>query len=76
MQVCTKVIREDRFDRLGEALEAVDAADEDVADAALLELGQHREPGKTTSRTTAARSTSSARRTIFLAHLRSTLTKL
>ena len=37
-------LREDRFDRLGEALEPVDAADQDVADAALLQLAQHGEP--------------------------------
>src|SRR5215204_2850309 len=31
-------LREDRLDRLGEPLEPVDAADQDVADAALLEV--------------------------------------
>src|SRR5215218_6704906 len=37
-------LREDRFDRLGEALQAVDAADQHVPDAALLQLGQNGEP--------------------------------
>jgi hypothetical protein len=36
--------REDRLDRVGETLQAVDATDEDVADAALLELGQDLHP--------------------------------
>ena len=40
MQVCTVVLREDRLDRLGEPVEPVDAADQDVPDAALLELGR------------------------------------
>jgi hypothetical protein len=31
-------LREDRFDRLGEAFEAVHAADQDVSDATVLEL--------------------------------------
>src|SRR3954453_17956884 len=35
---------EDRLDRLREALEPVDAADQDVAHAALLELRQHLHP--------------------------------
>ena len=35
---------EDRLDRLGEALEPVDAADQDVLDAALLEVGQDLHP--------------------------------
>ena len=35
---------EDRLDRLREALQAVHAADQDVPDAALLELGQHLHP--------------------------------
>ena len=35
---------EDRLDRLGEALEPVHAADQDVLDAALLELGEHLHP--------------------------------
>jgi hypothetical protein len=34
----------DRLDRLGEALEAVHAADQDASDAAMLELGQHLHP--------------------------------
>jgi hypothetical protein len=36
---------EDGLDRRGEALEPVDAADQDVLEAALFELGRHREPG-------------------------------
>jgi hypothetical protein len=36
--------REDGFDRLGEALEAVDAADQDVVDAAALEVVEDRQP--------------------------------
>ena len=35
---------EDRLDRLGEPFEPVDAADQDVADAALLELGEDLHP--------------------------------
>ena len=35
---------EDRLDRFGEALEAVDAADQDVVDAAGLQVGQHLHP--------------------------------
>ena len=37
-------LREDRLDRFGETLQSVDAADQHVADAALLQLVQHREP--------------------------------
>ena len=37
-------LREDRLDRLGEALQPVDAADQDVLDAALLELGEDLHP--------------------------------
>jgi hypothetical protein len=44
MQVCTVGGGEDRLDRLRQACEAVDAADQDVAHAALLELGQHLHP--------------------------------
>jgi hypothetical protein len=33
--------REDRLDRLGEPGQPVDTADQDVGDAALLELGEH-----------------------------------
>jgi hypothetical protein len=35
---------EDRLDRLGESLQAVDAADQDVLHAALLELGEDLHP--------------------------------
>src|SRR6266508_2153729 len=37
-------VREDRLDRLREALQPVDAAEQDVGDAALLELAQHLHP--------------------------------
>jgi hypothetical protein len=36
--------REDGLDRLGEALQPVDAADQDVADTAGLQVGQHLHP--------------------------------
>ena len=39
MQVWT-VVAEDRLDRFGELFETVDAADQDVSDAALLEVGE------------------------------------
>jgi hypothetical protein len=35
---------EDGLDRLGEALQPVDATDQDVLDAALFQLGQHLQP--------------------------------
>ena len=44
MQVCTVVFGKTRLDRLGEALQAVDHGDQDVAAAAGLELVQHLEP--------------------------------
>jgi hypothetical protein len=37
-------VREDDVDRLTEAFQPVDPADEDVADAALLELVEHLQP--------------------------------
>jgi hypothetical protein len=37
-------VREDRLDRFGEPFEAVDTCDEDVADAALLEVGEDLHP--------------------------------
>ncbi len=36
--------REDRLNRVREAFEAIDAADQDVLDAAVLEVGQHLHP--------------------------------
>ena len=44
MQVCTVVAGIDGLDRLGEPLQPVDAADQDVADSTGLELGQHLHP--------------------------------
>ena len=38
------VVGEDRLDRFREPFEAVDAADQDVGDAALLELGEDLHP--------------------------------
>jgi hypothetical protein len=37
-------LRVDRLERLGKTLEAVDAGDQDVFDAAVLELGQYAKP--------------------------------
>lgn len=37
-------LREDRLDRLGEATEPVDAADQDVLDAARAQVVEHRQP--------------------------------
>jgi hypothetical protein len=44
MQVCTTVAGVDRLDRLREALQPLDAADQDVGDAALLKLREDLHP--------------------------------
>ena len=44
MQVCTVVGGEDRLDRFGEPLQPVDTGDQDVVDAALLEVGEDLHP--------------------------------
>lgn len=44
MQVWTTVCGKTRPDRLGKALEAIDGGDQDVIDAAGLEIVRHPEP--------------------------------
>ena len=44
MQVCTQAWGNDGLDRLGEALEAVDAGDQDVLDAAAVQVVEDRQP--------------------------------
>lgn len=41
---CALMMDRDRLDRLEKALQPVDATNQDVLDAALLELGQHGQP--------------------------------
>jgi hypothetical protein len=48
-------LREDGLDRFREALQPVDAADQDVADAALLQLAQHGEGVRACARENAAK---------------------
>ena len=44
MHVCTVVLREQRLDRFREPFETIDTRDQDLLDAALLEIGEDLHP--------------------------------